>query len=384
MQVFKICSKILLRYKGTILLYFGIFMGVALFMSQVTNGNSSDFEQEVLQVGLIDQDQKSFAKELKNYFGKQIEWQDMEDDEEVATDELYWRKKDYILIIPKGFEESLNTENPMDLSAMKVPGYSGSIYFESDLTMYLQKIEGLLASGETLTEAQNIMCDLGKDETKVELASFSNVNKNDKTTTFFLYVPYLFLSVCVSGIGLLLSVYNEQEVKRRTECSSLPLWKRNLGVLMTIFTFGLLFYLVVLMIGGILSKGTLLTDIRFGWFAINILAMLVLSLSLGFFAGTAARNRDAINGITNVIGLSFCFMGGIFVPMELFSKSVDKVARWFPTYWYVKLNNEVGALKEVTPEFVKDFWLETGIILCYGLLFFAITLIIIGRKRKTV
>lgn len=153
---------------------------------------------------------------------------------------------------------------------------------------------------------------------------------------------------------------------------------------MTIFTFGLLFYLVVLMIGGILSKGTLLTDIRFGWFAINILAMLVLSLSLGFFAGTAARSRDAINGITNVIGLSFCFMGGIFVPMELFSKSVDKVARWFPTYWYVKLNNEVGALKEVTPEFVKDFWLETGIILCYGLLFFAITLIIIGRKRKTV
>ena len=39
-------------------------------------------------------------------------------------------------------------------------------------------------------------------------------------------------------------------------------------------------------------------------------------------------------GIANVIGLSFCFLGGAFVPMEVLGEGTKMIGRFLPTFWH--------------------------------------------------
>ena len=39
-------------------------------------------------------------------------------------------------------------------------------------------------------------------------------------------------------------------------------------------------------------------------------------------------------GFTNVVGLSFSFLGGIFVPIEYLGSGAKVIGQFLPTYWY--------------------------------------------------
>ena len=63
----------------------------------------------------------------------------MKMDQDKITDALYWRRLDYVLVIPEGAGKTLAQGEIPELSCMKVPGYFDSAYFEAELQMYLQK-----------------------------------------------------------------------------------------------------------------------------------------------------------------------------------------------------------------------------------------------------
>ena len=57
------------------------------------------------------------------------------------------------------------------------------------------------------------------------------------------------------------------------------------------------------------------------------------------------------SAITNIIGLSFCFLGGIFVPLEYLGNGAKSIGKFLPTYWYAeaieKIKNGKG-LADIT------------------------------------
>ena len=383
MRVFKTYFLILNRYKGTVFLYFAVFLSLALIMAKVNGADTKKaFEQERLDVAIVNEDRGSFSEAVEEYFGSCNNITTMEYDEEKITNALYWKRLDYVLVIPDGFSKELENGKWMDLSCMKVPGYFDSVYFESELQMYLQKLQMLVRNGYTMEEAQKELIKVQKQETKVTLASFVNEKQGDINTHFFLYVPYLFIAVGVAGIGLVLLRLNGREVKERTECGAMPMRNRIGGMVAAITLFGILMYVLVLVIDVILSKGSILHDMRLPWFLLNIFAMLLFGISLGFFAGMVAKNVDAMNAIVNVVSLVLCFLGGIFVPREWFAGSIGKIAKLVPTYWYVVNNEEIGQMTKVTSSFVKNMLIQSGIVAAYAVVFFAVTLVIISARRK--
>ena len=373
MRVFKTYFLILNRYKGTVFLYFAVFLSLTLIMAKVNGADTEKaFEQKRLDVAIVDKDRGSFSEAVEEYFGSYNNITTMKYDEEKITDALYWKKLDYVLVIPDGFSKELENGKWMDLSCMKVPGYFDSVYFESELQMYLQKLQMLVRNGYTMEEAQKELMKVQKQETKVTLASFVNEKQGDINTHFFLYVPYLFIAVGVAGIGLVLLRLNGREVKERTECGALPMRNRIGGMVAAIAVFGILLYALVLIIDVILSKGSILHDMRLPWFLLNIFAMLLFGMSLGFFAGMVAKSTDAMNAIVNVVSLVLCFLGG----------GVGKVAKLVPTYWYVVNNEEIGQMTKATSSFVKNMLIQSGIVIAYAVVFFAVTLVIISARRK--
>lgn len=386
MQVFKIYFKLLNHYKGVIILYSAIFIAVALIMTGNLSSNDSKkgFEEAKLDIAIIDQDEKTLGVALKEYFGKNHNLVEMEYDEDAILNELYWRKLDYVLVIPKGFEDSLLKEGQesMEFKSMKVPGMFDASYFESELSLYTSKLTGLLAAGYSIDEAENELLDLQEQKTKVTMASFVNKKQNDACTVFFTYAPYLFITLGMNGIGIILLRFNEKEVKDRMECSSTSMKARIGGITGGILVFGVMMLAAVVIIAGILSKGSIYTDMRFPFFLFNLFSMLVLGLSLGFLTGTIARNSDEINGMVNIISLALCFLGGVFVPQQFFSNTITRVARFFPTYWYVATNETIGGMKKLNTALLEEIFSQIGLVFCYALVLFAVTLVVISNKRK--
>lgn len=383
MLVFKTYFKLVKRYRGNILLYFVIFFAVAIGMTMLLSSPGEEsFKAERLTVSIIDRDKKMFGAAVKDYFSEDIDFTEVKDEEKEIQNEIYWRAVDYVLVIPKGFEESLKDENPMELQCMKVPGNFESTYFESEFNLYTSKLMSLIKAGYSLEDASDMLMDLSDEKAEVKIASFANAKQNDAATIFFGYAPYLFITVGVIAIGIILLCFNKEEVKNRTECGALPMRQRMTGLTFGIFVFGLILYVTVLLGGVVISKGSILTDVRFPFFMLNIFAMLIFGLSLGFFAGMVAKTSESVNGMVNVLSLGLCFGGGVFVPREFFGDGVEKVSRFLPTYWYIVSNENIGAMKEVTDMFLKDIFIQTGLVLCFALVVFAVTLVIASSKRK--
>lgn len=388
MQVFKLYFKLLKSNKGILIMYFAIFLTVAIVISDAQsidgNNNQEAMKEEILTITIIDEDQKLFGNGLKEYFCNGNDIVDMEYDEQKILDKLYWRKLDYALVIPKGFEESLLDEDVKDmtLKCMKVPGYFDASFFESELFLYTSKLTSLLKAGYSVEDAQKQLLDLQDEQTEVKLATFVNANQNDKSTTFLAYVPYLFITLGMNGIGLILLTFNAPLVKSRMECSSSTMKARIAGLISGILLYGMLLMVAVIVVVAIVSKGRILTDVRFPYFIINMFGMLFFSLSLGFFTGTIAKNQDAVNGLVNVLSIGLCFLGGVFVPYEFFGDAVLKVAKFIPTYWYAVTNTKIGAMTEMTPGLANDIFWQVGLVFGYALVIFAVTIVIIANRRK--
>lgn len=387
MQVFKTYFRLLKSCRGVIILYTSVFLGLAIAMANVNAGSGEEvFEADRLDVGIIDRDRGNFAEGLMEYFAEEHDLKELEDQEDAVLNELYWREVDYVLVIPKGYEKSLtdpDSEN-MDLECMKVPGSFESSFFESELSLYLSKLTGLLASGEDLADAFSIMRDIREEEAEVSIADFVNENQGDKTTIFFQYAPYFFITLGISGVGLILLAFNRKDIKDRMECSSTALKSRIGGMTAAIFVFGGILLILVLVAAAAITGGECLTDKRLPLFALNMLSILLFSLSLGFLSGTVAKNNDALNGINNVVSLALCFLGGVFVPQEFFGEGVLKVAKFFPTYWYVNTNNTISSMTSMTSAVQKDIAGQILLIVVYAVAIFALTMVVISAKRKRV
>ena len=133
----------------------------------------------------------------------------------------------------------------------------------------------------------------------------------------------------------------------------------------------------------IISGGNILTDARLPWFAVNIFTMLLFGISLGFFTGMTVKNGDAVNGVVNVTSLVLCFLGGVFVPRQFFGDGVMRVAKLFPTYWYVVNTEMIGAMKNATQSFVWDVLIQSIVSVGYALVLFAVTLVIVSARRSS-
>lgn len=385
MQVFKTFFKLIYSYKKTILIYFLVFLAMIVMLTKLQySQNESGFQQQRLNIGVIDNDQSEYTKGMMEYFSVNHDMKLIEDDREAIVDELYWRTLDYILVIPKGFTDSLENGSleAVELSSMKVPGYFEAEFFESDLKMYHSKLVSLLEVGMSVEEANKQLMKLQESSVNVKLASFVNDNQNDVVSGIYGNMPYFFIAVGVSSIALVLIAFNRQEIKDRTECSPTTLKNRSAGIICGMIGFGMILLIVSFLIVLILSGGKALTDVRIPYFMINAMSIMIFSVSLGYLAGNVSNSTEVTNGIVNVVSLLLCFLGGVFVPQEFFGEGIERVAKILPTYWYVHNNSMISKVAEVNGDFIKEILLNCSISVLYAVAVFAISLVIINAKRK--
>lgn len=347
------------------LMYLGIFLGVAAIVS--TQGQSNDkknFEAASYAFSVFDEDNSRISRNLINVLAKNNDKTEIEDGEESIQDALYSRWVNCVIRIPKGFGKSVENGGEVEkIELFTIPGTIYSETFQSLTNQYIMLIQGYLAGGFSTEEAVMKAELANQVEAEVTMTEGSGGAVHSILYYWFAYIPYIFVCICVVGIGPILIVFHRKEIKERNTCSSYSLMRMNLELLAGTVTAGLglcvLFFLMVFAVMGVevLSLKGLL-------FICNMLCFLVVALGLAFFVGQVVKKTATLSMISNVVGLGISFLGGVFVPLEYLGDGIIKAAHLLPSYWYIIA---VRTIDTYTPGGnLSSLWMSMGIEVLFG------------------
>ena len=352
MQVYKTFFKVLRKYKISLIMYSAIMIFMIwIFASESTSG-SNEIVQKKYTLLVVDEDNSEVSKEFVSYLGKKHNLDDGEYTEDQIKDMLFYENISEYIVIPKGFGEEVNSvveskKNGKDVSeeefgsllqATYDDGMPRGIFINMQINQYLNAVTDYMASGDNMTDASK------KADEALDISEFvtfreEEINVNEVKYASFLVLPYGILSIIFSGVIPVIVSFNEKEKKNRTNVSSIKLTARNislvLGAATVAFVVATVFIAVITLKNG---GGFAFTDSW--WLSVlntyiyTLTATLLLSMLTSFPIIAAKGTTSASSIITVIVGLSFAFLGGTFVDLDILGEGVAKVGRFIPNYWY--------------------------------------------------
>ena len=376
MTVFKTFWKVVNKYKGTIILYTVMLLTFGT-MNLKTNDINTTFTNSKPDVLIIDQDESLISKNLVDYFDKFANLVKVEESEDKIDDALFYRDVSYVIYIPYGYEKDiLNGINP-ELEIKSAGDYEASLA-NMLLSRYInvQNIYSKSVDNDELIEAINN-----------NLANSANVNivskmdnvKSSNMASFFNFASYSIMAVIMYIICLVLSSFHDENVNKRIIVSSMNYKKYNKLVLISSFGFSFIVWILYTLLGFVLLDDML--SIRGVIYIINTFVFSFCALNLALLISSLTSNKNAINGIVNVLALGQAFLCGAFIPAEFLPEFVLKIAHIFPSYWYINSNNLMSTMEVINFNNMKPVFANLLVLIIFSIVFVIINNFVSLKKQ---
>ena len=376
MTVFKTFWKVVNKYKGTIILYTVMLLTFGT-MNLKTNDINTTFTNSKPDVLIIDQDESLISKNLVDYFDKFANLVKVEESEDKIDDALFYRDVSYVIYIPYGYEKDiLNGINP-ELEIKSAGDYEASLA-NMLLSRYInvQNIYSKSVDNDELIEAINN-----------NLANSANVNivskmdnvKSSNIASFFNFASYSIMAVIMYIICLVLSSFHDENVNKRIIVSSMNYKKYNRLVLISSFGFSFIVWILYTLLGFVLLDDML--SIRGVIYIINTFVFSFCALNLALLISSLTSNKNAINGIVNVLALGQAFLCGAFIPAEFLPEFVLKIAHIFPSYWYINSNNLMSTMEVINFNNMKPVFANLLVLIIFSIVFMIINNFVSLKKQ---
>lgn len=379
MTVFKGYLRIVRANLGQLLMYVGIFLAICVAISRSNPGGTTEsFTQKKLNAAVIDRDGGSLGTLLEHYIGQEHNRISIADDPQVLQEELYYRNVEYILIIPEGAQERmLAGETDGVVQCVTAPGSTAGYYVDAQIGQLLSHVHILLAGGFSMKEACEQADALSQEKGTINLVETTEGGSARTGYHFFYaYLPYALFGSIIMTLGIVIMEFKKKEIRRRMQSAPIPFVRQNLAgaaALLVVCTGIWVFYLLlqaVIYQGGIFRSG------HAAIYMLNSFSCMLVALSLGYFTGMISENAVALNGINNVLSLGLCFLGGVFVPLEMLGNGIVSIAQFLPTYWYSRINGILRDYGELSSELWHTIWAGLLIQLAFALACFGVTMML--------
>ena len=380
MIVFKTFLKILNKCKVPIIMYtfFLIFFGG---FNMQTSDNSTNFVASKPDILIVNEDEnKGITKNLINYIKKNCNIIDIKNEEDARNDALFYRDVNYIIYIPNGFRKDFMAGSNPKIQIKSTGDYQSS-YAEMLLERYLN-----IASiyKKKITDEEKLISKINTvlaKKSKIKITSKLDANKLSRTTFYYNFLSYSILAGAIYVICLILSSFKEEKIKKRTLISSMDDKKYNQILLLSNFLFAFVLWIFYIILSIILCG-----NVMFGpsgiIYIINSLVFTFCAVTLALLISNLINNKNAINGIINVVALGSSFLCGAFVPIEWLPDFVLKIAHILPSYWYIQTNELLKTIEVFHMENLKPIFINIGMLFLFSILFIAMTNIISKHKQK--
>ncbi len=380
MTVFKAFWKVIKKYKGTIILYTVMLI---LFggLNMTSNNISTTFVDSKPDILIVNNDEEvGLTKNLVDYLKNNGNVIDVEKDEDSINDSLFYREVNYVIYIPKNYREDvLNGLDPE--IEIKTTGDYESGLAEILLSRYL-KVQKIYSNS---TDDENELISLINEnmniKTNVELVSKVDTTKTSKIARYFNFASYSIMAVVIYIICLVLSSFHEKNVNKRNIVSSMNYKKQNRLILYASISYGVIIFILYVLLG-VIILGTDILSLRGFIYILNTLLFTFCSLTIALFISTAINNKNAINGIVNVVALGSAFLCGAFVPAQWLPESVLAFAHVLPSYWYINSNDLLTNLEVINITTLNRIFVNMAVVLGFSVLFIVLNNIVSKKKRS--
>lgn len=383
MTVFKNYIKISKKYIGFVIMYLAIFSVIAVIASNsVANTSIDSFQDTKSKVSIIDNDNTNFTNDFSKYIESKSEIVAIENDQQAIRDALVYKKVDFVLIIPKDFTNKFFEGKDIKIETMSVPDSTSAVYTKSIMNDYLNIASTYINTGikdESLL-SKNILETLNIN-TEVKII---NEEKTSVTTNIVFYyniLSYILVMSIMSVVAMMMVTFNDDRINKRHLVSSVSYKSIDKQILLgnALISFAILF--VYTLISFILYPKDMLSTSGL-LLIINACIFTLFALCLAYLSSKLVKNKEAINGIANVVGLGGSFISGVFVPQQFLGASVLTIAKFTPIYWYVSANIKIGSLTSYSFEELKPIFIDMSIVFVFAFILFICTKIVAKSKLE--
>lgn len=383
MQVFKAYFKVLKRGAlVSILITIAVGIGIFSLFKLAPDDNNKTFEETKPHVTIYDNDNSEFSKQFVSYLKERSTIVKIDNTKDKKLDALFYRKTVYIITIPEGYGKSIDSNGDLKIETQYLPDAKGGNYGTMLVDNYINTYKAY-SKYTDISESEKY------DKINKALSLSSEVKIKGKSTTqfnaknqFFNCANYIIMTLLISSLTLIASLFNQKDIKRRTDSSTLTLLSYNLQILLGHIVVMLGTWLIVMVMGKMMfdvdwfSKNGLLR-------CLNIFVFSITTVALAYMISAFVKSYRVISMIGTVLSLGTCFLGGSFVPQQFLSHTCLMTRFINPTFWYVKVNDKLTAISTYNSETLTPIFKNMGIQLIFAAVFAVISFILYARKRTS-
>lgn len=382
MTVFKNYLKVAKTFLPTILIYSLIFFSIATMTSISGTHQGQSYEAEKSKIAVINHDNEiPFIQSFMTYIQDNAEYVEIEDSEAEMRDALFFRKVDYIMIIPEDFTDSFLKHQDIQIETMEVPDSSSATYSKQLMNKYLNTAQFYLKGSINEKEiAQYVQKDLAV-HSQVEMLNESLNSELSSARNFYNFANFTFLAIIIVVVSMVMISFHEEKIHRRHLISCLSYRNLNFQLLLgnVLTTMGIWLLYVFVSLG--LYREAMMSNAGV-LLILNSFVFIIFILVFSFFLSTLTHNREIISMVSTVFSLGTSFIAGAFVPQELLAPFVLNIAKFTPSYWFITNNNKIAQMSHYTVSELKPLFVHMGIILCFTVAFYFATQVVSRMKLK--
>ena len=362
MQVFNTFFKITKKQLPSFIIYFSIFTVLLGVMASMGTDNNV-YKESSMDIAIFNSDNSSKSKFLEEYLSSKHNIIELENDDEVIQDALYFQLVDYVLYIDEGFK----------LTNIKRPGSTTGNYVDGHISTFEKAYDSYILAGYSEDEAY--------EKTIISLENEGLVSLKGKSTEkpviyyFYTYFSYILIALLINILAPVIIALNRKEVRERTGISPLSEKNRSIQIITGAVILSVGLWVILNVVSVVMFKGELFQE-KNAFYLLNSFCYLILSVGVVSILANFSLKPQALSMASTVVSLSFSFLGGVFVPMEIFGDTMMKIAKCVPSYWYMTVNNEI--FKGVISD---EMYIGMGIQLLFALAFFAVSLVVSKRMK---
>ena len=376
MTVFKTYWKIVKKNIGIIILY-TVMLLVFGTMNLKANKNSFEFISSKPDIIIVNNSSGIITDNLISYLKTNANVKNITDENDI-DDAVFFRDANYVIYIPKEFENKIENGKEFNIDIKTNDSYDSYIasellnkylnVFSKYMNLYNDKILAIQKLDNTLNKKADVVI-----ENKTSL--------NSKTSLFYNFSSYSIMAIVIYIICLVLSSFNDEIISKRTSVSGMNYKTFNNYLYISSFTFTFIIFIVYLILSFLILKSSIL-NINGILYSLNMFIFFIVSFTMAILISNLVKSKGAISGVVNVISLGSAFLCGAFIPVKYMPSFALKIAHIFPTFYFIDNNEYITSIQnfdKVSYEFV----LKNFIIMIIFIIFFLILNTLVTRfKRK--
>ena len=376
MTVFKTYWKIVKKNIGIIILY-TVMLLVFGTMNLKTNKNSFEYVSSKPDIIIVNNSNGIITDNLISYLKANANVKNITDETDI-DDAVFFRDANYVIYIPKEFENKLESGKEVNIDIKTNNSYDSYIASEL-LNKYLDVFSKYMnLYNDKVLAIQKLDNTLNK---KVSVVIENKTNLNSKTSLFYNFSSYSIMAIVIYIICLVLSSFNDEKISKRTNVSGMNYKTFNNYLYISSFTFTFIIFIVYLILSFLILKNIIL-NINGFLYSLNMFIFFIVSFTMAILISNLVKIKGAISGVVNVISLGSAFLCGAFIPVKYMPSFALKIAHIFPTFYFIDNNEYIASLQNFDKA-SYEFVLKNFIIMIIFIIFFLILNTLLTRfKRK--